>query len=97
MFWTNRDETGTTVMARPKAASDPAIGPLLAWNLYRHGHADIVVRASDLSELVREKTGKSMTRQRISALMNAVRVEPETIAILAQAIGVDPVELTRKT
>lgn len=28
-------------------------------------------------------------------MMNAVRVEPETIALIAKAIGVKPAELTR--
>lgn len=85
-------------MARKEfeAADDP-IGPLIMVNLLRLGHADIVVRASELSRLVAEKTGKSMSRQRISAMMNAVRVEPETIEALAKGLGVKPSELTKKT
>jgi hypothetical protein len=71
------------------------IGPLLAQNLFRLGYADIVVRSTKLAELVSHNTGRTMTRQRISTLMNAVKVEPETIAILAKAIGVKPSELTK--
>lgn len=86
---------------KEKVAGDQArpisqpIGPLLAQNLFRLGYADIVVKSTKLSELVSERTGRTMTRQRISALMNAVRVEPETIALLAEGIGVKPAELTR--
>jgi hypothetical protein len=95
MLQTHSDPCGTPTMARTKAKDDRAIGPLLAKNLLRLGHADIVVRATDLADKVRAKTGKPMTRQRISMLMNAVRVEDETIATLAKAIGVKPEELTR--
>lgn len=82
----------------PKAFEIPegAIGPQIMLNLLRLGFADIVVRSSELSALVAEKTGKSMSRQRISAMMNAVRVEPETIEALAKGVGVKPSELTRK-
>lgn len=95
MGWTQDRPPGTLTMARPKARQDKAIGPILARNLYRLGHADIVVRASDLSRLVGENTDESLTRQRISQIVNAVRVEPETIALLAKAIGVEPEELIR--
>ena len=84
------------LMPRAKASADTKpIGPLLAHNLFRLGYAEIVVKSTALAELVTKKTGRNMTRQRISALMNAVRVEPETIALLAEAIGVKPGELTR--
>lgn len=83
-------------MPRPNASpDDKPIGPTLARNLYRLGYADIVVRSTDLAKLVSEKTGKSITRQRISAMMNAVRIEPDTIETLAKALGVKPSELTR--
>lgn len=70
------------------------IGPLLARNLFRLGYADIVVRSTELEGLV-SKSGGKMSRQRISAIMNAVNVKPETIAQLAEAVGVKPAELTR--
>jgi uncharacterized protein YneF (UPF0154 family) len=73
------------------------IGPQLMINLLRLGFADIVVRSSELANLVSEKTGKTMSRQRISQMMNAVRVEPETIETLAKALGVKPSELVKKT
>lgn len=79
-------------------ASKPAgpIGPTLAKNLLRLGYADIVVRSSELSSLVASKTGTTMSRQRISQIMNAVRVEDETVATLAKAIGVKPSELLKE-
>jgi uncharacterized protein YneF (UPF0154 family) len=73
---------------------DMPIGPLLVKNLYRLGYADLVVRSAELSRLV-ERTGHKMSRQRIAQMMNAVRVEDETIAVLAKAIGVKPSELLR--
>ena len=72
------------------------IGPTLAKNLLRLGYADIVVRSSELSKLVAAKTGATMSRQRISQIMNAVRVEDETIANIAKAIGVKPAELLKE-
>lgn len=76
--------------------AEPPIGPMIAENLLRLGYADIVVRSSELAKLVAEKTGRSMSRQRISAIMNAVRVDDQTVATLAEAIGVEPEELTRR-
>jgi hypothetical protein len=76
--------------------AEPPVGPILAENLLRLGYADIVVRASEVSRLVSERTGKAMSRQRVSAIMNAVRVDAETVSTLAEAIGVEPEELTRK-
>lgn len=81
-------------VAMPRKAEAP-IGPVLAENLLRLGYADIFVRSSELARLVAEKTGRTMSRQRISAIMNAVRVDPDTVATLAEAIGVRPEELTR--
>jgi hypothetical protein len=42
-----------------------------------------------------ESTGKTMSRQRISALCNSVRIQPDTIAMLAKALGVKADELTK--
>lgn len=84
-------------MARKEfEVGDDPIGPLLVLNLFRLGFADIVVRSSEIARLVSEKTGKSMTRQRIAAMTNAVRVEPGTIEQLAKGLGVKPSELVRK-
>jgi hypothetical protein len=74
---------------------DKPIGPLLVANLFRLGYADIVVRSAEVAKLVTEKTGRRITRQRVSALMNAVRVEPETIELLAQGLGVKAAELIK--
>jgi hypothetical protein len=82
-------------MARRSKKVDP-IGPVIAENLWRLGWAVIRPKGAELSKLVAERTGRSMSKQRISAIVNAVHVEPETIATLAQAIGVDPDELTRR-
>ena len=82
-------------MAKAKPTVAEPIGPLLARNLFRLGFADVVVRSTELAGLVSKKTGRTMTRQRISALMNAVRVEPETVELLAKAVGVKAAELTR--
>lgn len=78
-----------------KRVEDRPIGPILERNLHRLGHADIQVRVSKLSDLIKKRTGFTMSRQRLSAIMNAVRVEPETIEVIAKAIGVSPDELTR--
>ncbi len=75
---------------------DTPVGPLLVRNLHRLGYADIVVRSAEIARLVSEKTGKSISRQRVAQLMNAVRVEPETIELLAKGLGVKASELTKK-
>jgi len=71
------------------------VGPTILMNLLRLGYADIVPRSTELARLVAEKTDRTISRQRISAITNSVSVEPETIELLATAIGVDPEELQR--
>jgi hypothetical protein len=72
-----------------------AIGPVLAHNFYRLGYGDVVIRHAEISKLVKKKTGKKMSRQRIAAILNAVRVSDETIETLAKAVGVKVDELTK--
>lgn len=83
-------------MARRSVKPGEPIGPIIAQNLYRLGYADIVVRSTELSRLISENTGRSMSRQRVAAVMNSVNVDPDTIATIADAIGVDPSELTKR-
>jgi hypothetical protein len=84
-------------MAKKKVETDAPVGPLLVENLYRLGYGDIVIRNAEIARLVSEKTGQSFSRQRVASILNAVRVEPETVALLAKAIGVKPQELTRRS
>jgi hypothetical protein len=84
-------------MAKKKVGTDEPIGPLVAENLYRLGYGDIVIRNAEIARLVSEKTGQSFSRQRVASILNAVRVEPETIELVAKAIGVKPAELTRRS
>ena len=72
------------------------IGPILEANLVRLGYAEMVVRSTEVAKKVTERTGKKISRQRISALLNAVNVEPATIELLAEGLGVKPSELVRK-
>lgn len=71
------------------------MGPLLARNLFRLGKADIVVRSAEIARNVTEATGVPMSRQRISALMNAVHIESETIEMIAKSLKVKPSELLK--
>lgn len=83
-------------MARKKLeAVDKPVGPLLFKNFVRLGYGSMVVRAADIAEQVTKKTGKRISRQRISAITNAVRVEPETIELIAKGLGVKKEELLR--
>lgn len=75
--------------------SEEPMGPILEANLVRLGYGQMVVMTTRIAEIVANSTGKPMSRQRISALLNAVRIEPQTIATLAKALGVKPAELTR--
>lgn len=84
-------------MARKAVGSaDEAIGPILAENLARLGYAEMVVKTADVARKVSEHTGKPMSRQRIAAILNAVRVTDDTIQMLADALGVKPSDLTRR-
>jgi hypothetical protein len=87
---------GGRSMAKKKAESHEPLGPLLAANLYRLGYGDVVIRNAEIARLVSEETGQGFSRQRVASILNAVRVEPETIALIARAIGVKPAELTRR-
>jgi hypothetical protein len=97
-MWRARQQSKAegSAMAKKKAETGEPIGPLLADNLYRLGYGDIVIRSAEVARLITEKTGQNFSRQRVSQLLNAVRVEPETIELLAQAVGVKPHELTKK-
>lgn len=83
-------------MAKKKVEVSEPIGPVLAENLYRLGYGDIVIRNAEVARLVAEKTGQSFSRQRVASILNAVRVEPETIELLARALGVKAEELTKR-
>ena len=84
-------------MAKKRAETVEPIGPLLANNLYRLGYGDIVIRSAEIARLITERTGQNFSRQRVSQLLNAVRVEPETIELVAKAIGVKAGELTKRS
>jgi hypothetical protein len=85
------------VMPRSKSPSDQEpIGPILAENLIRLGYAETVIKTTEIARLVSETTGQSMSRQRIANLLNAVRVNPETIELIAKGLNVDPKELMRR-
>jgi hypothetical protein len=81
-------------MSKAETETRP-IGPILAANLYRLGYGEIVIRNADIARLIKQKTGREMSRQRIASILNSVRVEPSTIEMIANAIGVDPSELTK--
>lgn len=86
----------TERMAKKKVVTtDKPVGPLITKNLIRLGYAETIIRSAEVARLVTEKTGKTMSRQRVSAITNAVRVAPETIAAIAKGLGVKPEELLR--
>lgn len=78
----------------PNDPSKP-VGPILIRNLHRLGFADIAVRCGEIAERVAKKTGKKVSRQRISAITKAAHIEPDTLKWLAKGLGVSPKELTR--
>lgn len=69
-------------------------GPALAAGLCRLGYGRLVVDSALVSRVVLARTGHAMSRQRISALVNSVKITAKTIAVLAAALEVDPGELT---
>lgn len=86
------------VMPRPKVGTaDAAIGLILAEHFIRLGYSETVIKTSEIAKLVSEKTGKSISRQRIANLLNAVRVNPETIEMIALGLGVTAKDLTRRS
>ena len=85
-------------MARKKVEPDPnpkPIGPILARNLERLGYVDKVIRVGEIAEKVRAKSSKGFSRQRMSQILNAVRVENETLELIAKGLGVKVADLTR--
>jgi hypothetical protein len=84
-------------MAKKSAAGrDKAMGPIIARNLYRLGYGEMNVKSGEVAAKVSEKTGKPISRQRISQMMNAARIEPDTIEMLAKGLGVKVSELLRE-
>lgn len=90
---TTRTEGRKVGRKKANPGTDKPVGPLLVKNLHRLGFADVVVRSAEVARLVAEKTGRPMSRQRIASMMNAVRVEPETLDTLAKALGVKVADL----
>ena len=83
--------------SRPRKPPRPPApdGVILAENLARLGYAEVVVRMTEVARLVTENSGRTMSRQRVSQLLNAVRIQPGTIEVIARGLGVEPAELTR--
>jgi plasmid maintenance system antidote protein VapI len=71
-------------------ADEPDDGLLLRDNLIRLGFKETTVKVSEVAERV------GLSRQRVSALLNARRIMPETIERIAKGLGVSPKELTKK-
>jgi hypothetical protein len=67
-------------------------GELLEHNLVRLGYGATVIRTAEIARLV-SASGRPMSRQRIAALVNARRIEPETIEAIAKGLGVAATEL----
>jgi transcriptional regulator with XRE-family HTH domain len=86
------------VMARKRTVrrDDPADGLVLAENLCRLGFCEEVVKTTEIARLVTERTGKTMSRQRIANLLNSVRITQTTLETIAEALGVDVSELRRR-
>jgi transcriptional regulator with XRE-family HTH domain len=86
------------VMARKRTVrpDDLADGSVLAENLCRLGYCEQVVKATEIAKLVTERTGKTMSRQRIANLLNSVRITETTLETIAEALGVDVAELRRR-
>ena len=82
----------------PKSTPEPLpepIGPLLATALAHAGYAERVIRLADVATLIRQKTGRSVSRQRVAQWLNAVRLNRETVTLLAQALGMSLEDLIR--
>jgi hypothetical protein len=92
----DRHSAGDTAMARmkkpiPKPEGD--IGPIIEKTLIRLGHAQNVVKLTDVCRLIKERTGKTISRQRLAAILKANSVEDGTIEMIAKGVGVSPAEL----
>lgn len=72
------------------------MGMVLKHNLRRLGLTEETVKTAEIARRVEAKTKRTITRQRISQLVNAIYIEPATIAWLAEGLGVKPEDLTRE-
>jgi hypothetical protein len=85
----------TPPKAKAKAARGP-MGPTLKANLIRLGEIGLVVPTTSIAKRIKAAGGRTISRQRITALFNAVHIEDDTIAVIAKGLGVKPEELTRE-
>lgn len=84
-------------MAKRKPEKRPMpMGQVLKANLRRLQLTEEVVRSAEIIRRIKARTGRDVTRQRIAALVNAIYIEPETIAWLADGLGVTPEDLLRE-
>jgi hypothetical protein len=86
------------IMARKKTSESdrrPPDGVVLGRNLCRLGYCETVVKTTEVSKLISERTGRHISRQRIAQLLNAVSITPGMLSVLAKGLGVSEDELSQ--
>jgi hypothetical protein len=78
----------------PKPEGD--IGPIIEKTLIRLGHSRRVVELTEVCRLIKVRTGRTISRQRLAAIFKARSVEERTIEMIAKGVGVSPAELLRE-
>lgn len=69
------------------------MGAILRENLIRLAYYEDVIKTKEIAKLVTERTGKSMSRQRIANLLNSVHITDATLETIAKALKVEPSDL----
>jgi hypothetical protein len=72
------------------------VGPEYTAECERLGFIKHKLRLGEIAALIRGKNGKPWARQRLTGIINSVRVEQATIDAIAKGLGVKPSELTRE-
>jgi hypothetical protein len=82
---------------RPPKGSDTHMGRIIAQALWTMGYVNppkpATLKVAEAARDIAERTGRNMDRRRLGQIIDAERVEPETLEWLAEGLGLTVAEL----
>jgi hypothetical protein len=80
---------------RPASAPQGAMSEILRHNAARLGWTETVIPYSAIAKAIQEKTGKTISRQRVATMFSSHNISDESLELLAKGMGVSVKDLIR--